>query len=356
MPEIVELVRAFRGRPETAFPPFVAIVGTETFLIERAIELLRNATVGNVRGINEDVVHAKTTEIEVGLRAARTVPMFTKGRFVLVRDGEHLDASKLEKVAEYAASPVPSTCFVFTAQKLDGRGKLARTGKKEGYWYDAEPLRGSALRGFIQEEAKIRGHQFRSDAADMLLDIVGADLSALDDALERLSLFVGEGQPITTSQIPQVVASTKVDTVWALVDSISARDSRPALSATASLLADREPPLRILAMISRQLRIVTRMKHALSQGMQPQDAAVKAGAPPFKARELQASAARFSFESLHTAARTIRDADLSLKGSRTPGDVALFEHVLKLVTNEPLPERRNGLPPRAGFKRTARAR
>ena len=39
------------------------------------------------------------------------------------------------------------------------------------------------------------------------------DLSAIDDALERLSLYVGEGQAITLAAVEACVARVRVETI-----------------------------------------------------------------------------------------------------------------------------------------------
>jgi DNA polymerase-3 subunit delta len=122
-----------------------------------------------------------------------------------------------------------------------------------------------------------------------------------------------------------------VESIWALVDGVGLRDSKTALKAAASLLADREPPLRILAMVARQLRIVARMRSALVAGMSPQEATREAGAPPFKARELTTAAKRFKPDQLTRAFRVIAETDLALKGSKRPASTVLQSAILTLT-------------------------
>jgi DNA polymerase-3 subunit delta len=164
-----------------------------------------------------------------------------------------------------------------------------------------------------------------------LLDAVGTDLAALDDALERLSLYAGEGQRIELPAVEACVTKVRVETIWALVDAVSARDRKRALAAASSLLGDREPALRILTMVARQLRMVARMQAALARGLGPQDATREAGAPPFKAREMAAAARRFAAADLARAFAVLAETDLALKGSKRPDDIVL-EHALLQLT------------------------
>ncbi len=105
------------------------------------------------------------------------------------------------------------------------------------------------------------------------------------------------------------------------------------MAAAQALLADREPPLRLLAMVARQLRIVARMREALSEGLRPEEAAKRAGAPPFKAADLTASARQFTAHTLGQAFAIISQTDMALKSSKRPPDVVLHQAVLELCAS-----------------------
>ena len=326
--------------------PVVVLVGSERFLADRAARLLKKAVVGDgPTGFNDDVFHGAQVVAQRVVSAARTLPMMAKARFILVRDAEDIPADQLDALAAYVAAPSPSTCVVLVADKLDGRSKLAKEAKKANAWIVCEPLKGPILARFTMGEAKRRGHPIDEDAVGALLDAIGNDLAALDDAIERVSLYVGRtssdpaspGAPITLAAVEATVVRIRVDSIWTVVDSVAARRASVALAGVGSLLADREPPLKILAMLARQLRMVARMKQALGDGLRGPEAARFAGALPFKARDLEAAARKFDDEALRAAFRALAEADLALKGSRRPGEVVMEELVLALCSGRELP-------------------
>jgi DNA polymerase-3 subunit delta len=83
-------------------------------------------------------------------------------------------------------------------------------------------------------------------------------------------------------------------------------------------------------MVTRQLRIVAKMREALASGLRDKDAALAAGAPPFKGRELTESARRFTMRELTAAFTILAEADLAFKGSRRPPERILEEAILTL--------------------------
>jgi len=321
------LAQAREGR----FPPAAVLVGSETFLVERAVALLRKAAVGDgIKGFNDDLYQGQGARGAEIVATASTMPMMASHRFVLVRHVDAMSAAEQEPLAAYLERPAESTCLVLTAEKLDGRGKLLKAAKKSGALVEIRPLKGSALRQFAASEARARGHVLEADAGHALMDALGEDLATLDDSLERLSLYVGEGAPIDLPAVEACVTRVRVDTIWALVDAVSLRDGARAIGAASSLLADREPPLRILAMLARQLRMIARMREALAGGMRGAEAAKAAGAPPFKAAELTEAAKRFNLATLGRAFETLAATDRLLKGSRQPPDAVLQQAILRL--------------------------
>ncbi len=322
---------------EGTFGPVHVLLGPERFLVERAIGLLKRAALGDgPPGFNDDIFHgAAGLSGRKVVAAAKTLPMMAQARFVLVRSVDKMSTAEQAHLAAYCAAPVESTCLVLVGQKLHGSSKLAKASKKAKVVAEAKPLKGPALSRFAKQEAKRRGHALAPRAAEALVESVGEDLSAIDDAIERLSLYVGDGAKIDTAAVEACVSRVAADSIWALVDAVGVRDVPRALAAAGSLLDNREAPLRILAMISRQLRIVAKMRDALRSGLQGRDAASQAGAPPFKARELTASAKRFSARHLAFAFDTIADADLALKGSKRPGELVLEEAILTLCAGRP---------------------
>lgn len=327
--DIQELIAEAR---EGRFGPVYVLYGTERFLIERATSLLKHAAVGDgIAGFNDDLFHGNAgLSAQKVIGAARTLPMMAGARFILVRDVDAAPPAELEALAAYVAAPVDTTCLVLTASKLDKRSKLAKAAG--GAAYEAKPLKGAALRRFASDEAKRRGHALTPRAADALVAAIGEDLAAIDDAAERLSLYVGPEKPIDVADVEACVTRVATDSIWQLVDAVGARNTKKALHAAGSLLADREAPLRILGMVARQLRIVARMREALASGMDDEAAALASGAPPFKARELKESARRFNLRELSAAFTTLALADLALKGSRVPPERVLEDAILSLCS------------------------
>jgi DNA polymerase III subunit delta len=320
------------ARAQAGDPPLVCVLtGSERLLVERATAAIKRAAIGaGPSGFNDDLFQGQGLSAQRVIQAARTMPMMASRRFVLVRNLDAVAPAEQELLADYLSAPSPETSLVLVGEKLDGRSKLAKVARERGVWLEADPPRPAEIPELARREARTRGHVLSAQAAEALADAIGADLAALSDAVERLSLYVGAGAAIELAHVETCVAQLRSDSIWSLVDAVGERKLEVALGAAASLLAEREPPLRILALVARQLRILAKLKRALASGLKPQEATQQAGAPPFKARELSAMAQRFDDARLVRAFALIAETDLALKGSRVAGPRVLERALLEL--------------------------
>lgn len=318
--------------------PVYLIGGEEALLRSRAITRIRRLTLAeSPEGFNEDSFEGRGLRASAVLDAARTLPMMAERRFVLVRDAELLDSNEQGILARYLESPSPSATLVLLAEKLDGRSRLVKAAKSASCLFEAKPLKGAGLLKFLETEAKSKKTPLAPRAGAALIDALGEDLGALIDAIERLSLYVGEGGSIDLEAIEVCVTRARVETIWKLVDSLSMRDAAGAIAAADSLLRDRTNALALLAMIARQLRMIAKMRQALSEGMSDNEAAKMAGFPPFKAQAGRAAARRWNLRLFEKAFEEIARTERLIKSSRVePGDrvMALLLEILSA------PERR----------------
>jgi len=327
--------------------PVYLIAGEERLLRDEVVGALREASLaGGVAAFNEDRFTAGEADVEAVISAARTVPMMARRRFVLVRGAERWDAreeaetSPFDRLAEYAASPVDSTCLVITASKIDGRRRLAVAARKRGFLVACDPLDDRALPRWIVERLAAKGHAIEREVADLLVALAGPGLSALDDATERLSLYVGPGAAVDEAAVAASVARVRTDDTWALVDAVGARDLGRALRTLADAYDPRERGLPLLGALAWSIRQLARYQAALEAGASPDEAARRAGVfQPSRARDLATKLRTVRARDVERWMLVLAETDLALKSSRRPPDAVLEEMLTRLCRAETRPAR-----------------
>ena len=327
--------------------PVYLVVGEERVLMDRVAQAVRKVALqGAAGGFNEDRFTAGECEIDHVMTAIRTVPMMAKRRFVHLRSLERWEPSgddgkaaakgaSIDRIAEYAAAPLESTCLLLTATKLEGRRKLMALAGKRDFLVKCEPVPRRELPGRIEREARERGHEIDADACELLAEIAGPELGHVIDSLERLSLYVGSGARITEDAISQCVTRVRVSTVWELVEALSKRDTGTALAVLEDVYDPHDRGLRLLGLIAWAVRQLVRFAAARREGMSADAAASRAGVPPFKARQMAAQVAQVPPGEFERWLGVLADADLSLKGSKRHPRAVLEAAILTMMTGAP---------------------
>jgi DNA polymerase III subunit delta len=334
--------------------PIYLVLGEERYLADRVITALRDATMkGGIAGFNEDKFLAGEASVDSILSAAKMVPMMAKRRFVLARSLERWESkraegddegddgpaevkgsgkgsSPLDALAEYAKTPVPSTVLVASASKLHGQRKIVTAAKKGDFIVSCEPLHRKALPGFVRDMAKEKGHLIEPDVADHLAEIAGPELGYVADAIERLSLFVGEGRPITEDAVATMVTKVRQSTVWELLDALTKRQIDKAMATLADVVDPRDGGLKLLGAVAWSVRQLVKMESALREGANPSDAAARAGVPPFRANDAAQTVRSLPRGTLTKWLGLLAEADRALKGSRRTAQSVLETMVISM--------------------------
>jgi DNA polymerase-3 subunit delta len=325
-----------------ALLPLYLVAGEERLLRDEVVAALRTASLaGGLPAFNEDRFTAGEAAVETVIGAARTVPMMAARRFVLLRGAERWDtgedaaASPFDRLADYASAPVDSTCMVVVAEKLDGRRKFAVLARKKGFLVSCDPLDDRALAAWIVDRFADKGHTIERETGELLAALVGPGLSAVDDAIERLSLYAGAGAMVGEDAVAACVARVRTADTWALVDAVGARDLGRALRTLADAYDPRDRGLPLLGALAWSIRQLARYQAAVQSGAPPDEAARRAGVfQAFRARELAAKVRQVRGKEVERWMLLLADADLALKSSRRAADAILEEMLTRLCRSE----------------------
>jgi DNA polymerase III subunit delta len=325
--------------------PVYVVLGNEPHTASQVVRALREAALaGAVPGLNEDQFDAGERRVDEVLAAARTLPMMAKRRLVFVRQLERweprsgsADSGKdsaandpFERLLEYAKAPSPSTLLLLLGSGLDKRRRFLQGALREGYLVACEPLPRNELPGFVERLARERSQALAPGVADLISELAGPDLSPIADAVERLCLYAGPGRTVDEAMVGECVVRLRTKTVWELTSAVARRDAGAALTALADVF-DPSESVRLIGLLAWTTRQLIRFEAALREGLSPSEAAQRAGAPPFKARELEQQVKGVPRAVLESWLGRLCEMDRDLKGgSRLPARALLERGVLEL--------------------------
>ena len=165
--------------------------------------------------------------------------------------------------------------------------------------------------GLVSRRAKKLGLKLDSGAADALAVTVGADLTLLERALEKLA--VATDGAVTAKDVSAHVADTHLEDAFAFAAAVAVADRRAAVAAAAQLQAAREEPLRLIGLLAWQLRQVAMAKALIEEG---RDAAKELRLFGDRAAPVLRAARQLTPEQHAKRLVMLAEADVALKSSR----------------------------------------
>lgn len=311
--------------------PVYGVFGEEDFLVTEVIDrFIASPAFAQNPSLNVERFLAGDTPPGRVLESAATLPFLGSRRLVIVNDFHLYKAARQAEFADYLAQPAPSTCLVLAGVKLDMRTKLAKSLKAGGKLHVFKKMYHRDLVPWLHRRAAARGNRLSPGAAERLAELAGLGLGALDSELEKLSLYVGDGEVIGEAEVKAVVGAGRLYSIFDFTDALTGRRLDRALTSLDQLISLGEPPVRILAMVVRLHRQLLQARAILDTGGGQSEVQRALRTPPAATRTLVERARRESPKRLTGRLRLVLAADVALKSSPVADHVIMERLVMDL--------------------------
>jgi DNA polymerase-3 subunit delta len=313
--------------------PAYLIAGGDRPKVDRAVERLR------ARFPDDAVERHAAAEVtgDDAVASCNALGLFAgDGRLIVVDGVEAWKAADAKAIAAYLKSPVPGTTLALVGGELKKDAPLAKAvaGKGDVLLWDV------AQRGqqrWIAEQFELHGAKGEPEACRALLDLVGDDLYELSTEIDKLATWAEAGEPITVSQVEELVPARAGTTNFALTDAWGSRDVAAVLRASEALLERSGDPHaktipRVVGTLTNHLTRIQSCQQLESEGVSAKDAAARLRQHPYYVGKLYAQARNFTPDELRDATVRLASLDHALKGGSRLAPELELERALIEVT------------------------
>jgi len=158
----------------------------------------------------------------------------------------------------------------------------------------------------------------------------------MSSEIGKLMLFA-VGRRIEEEDVRQVVSYSQQVSVFAMVDAIVEFRAQAAERSLQQLLHRGASPSYLLAMLSRQLRLIVRTKDIQAERMSPGELRSRLGlTSEFVAQKTLEQASRYSFPRLKQVYQQLLETDLAIKTGEYEPELALNILVAELCQRRPV--------------------
>jgi len=250
----------------------------------------------------------------------------------------------------------PHTVLLFTASTVDARKRLYKRLREIGAVIEFSAARDrsgvlsrESVDDLLERVAHAHGKHIAPSARELIVRRAGADVATVAGELEKLCLYAGERPTITDDDVRVVFRDLAESWIFDFTAALTACQLARALPLLRGLIAQGEPPLRLLAMLAREVRLLLVARECLDDTLRgawrpdapfnvfqsrvlPQlDEVTREAfgkAHPFVVYRRFQDAARIDAPTLRAALVKVSDLDLRFKSARTDPALLLEAFVI----------------------------
>jgi DNA polymerase-3 subunit delta len=312
--------------------PVYLITGGDRPKIQRALRRLRDR-------IGEDATELLSAVDATGddaVAACNALGLLGgEGRLVIVDEVDRWKAADAKAMAGYLASPAPGTVLALVGAEVKKDSALGKACAKAGdvLVYDVPKRR---LSEWVTKQFTDRGVSIDSEAARLLIDVVGEDPEELASEVDKIATW-SAGEPVGTREIELLAAGCAEVPGYELTDAWGRRDLAAALGACQTLLERSGDPVSrtvpmLIGMLVAHVGRVRDCQAFVEEGLTPREAATRLKRHPFYVEKLFAQARNYGPDELREAVVRLAELDHAVKGgSRLAVDLELERALIEIT-------------------------
>jgi DNA polymerase-3 subunit delta len=207
------------------YHPIYFLMGEETFYIDKISDFIADHVLtGPEKDFNQTIMYGKDTEPHTIIANARRFPMMSNYQVIIVREAQNI--KKIEDLESYVKNPLNSTILVinYKYKTLDKRKTFPKLVDQKGILFESKKIYDNQLPAWITSYLKNQQYAIAPQAAAMLSEYLGADLSKVANELDKLIISLPLGTQITPDHIEKNIGISKEFNVYELQNALGERD------------------------------------------------------------------------------------------------------------------------------------
>jgi DNA polymerase-3 subunit delta len=329
---------------------FYILYGKDDFSLQQALEGIKNE-LGNreMLAVNTTLLDGQQLSLSQLKDACSAVPFLCSHRLVIVKgllgrfeskSGSERRATRsrakvgsgLEEwmgLADFIGQMPPTTVLVLIDGEVKASNRLLKSLASQAKVMGFALLRDRNLGDWIQGRVKRGGGTISAGAVKLLVGLVGADLWTMGSEIDKLLAYCS-GQVITEDSVKQVTSYAREASIFALVDAILEGRKNVAQQLLHQLLQEGASPSYVLAMITRQLRLIVIAKDTGPKLSRPENRDRLEPTSDYGLDKAIRQSKAYTLERIKRAYHKLLEADIAIKTGKYDGDLALDLLVVEL--------------------------
>ena len=306
------------------------LYGEEGYLRKQYRDRLKQAVCGDDT-MNYSYFEGKGADVSEIISIADTMPFFADKRLIVVENSGFFRKTD-ERMAGYLDTLPESTVLVFVEEEADKRGKMFKKVRELGYVCELAEQTPATLGRWIVGILGAEGKKISKQALDYFLAASGTDMNHIYTELEKLIAYTGDRENVTVDDVDEICTVLAVSKIFDMIDAMGNKNRAGTLKLYYDMIAVKEPPMRILYMLSRQFHIMLEVQELHKSGMDGKAIAAKLALAPFVVSKAFRQTQRFQAGDIKNALRECLQIEEDVKNGRIEDKIGVELILIKYAS------------------------
>lgn len=306
------------------------LYGDEAYLRRQYKDRLKQGICGDDT-MNYSYFEGKSAKAEDIMAMLDTMPFFADRRLVVIENSGFFKSAN-EKLLEYLSQIPDTSVAVFVEEEIDKRSKMFKKVKDLGYICELSQQKPAVLEKWINGLLKAEGKKMNGLALDYFLAVCGNDMNHISSELEKLISYTGDREIITIDDMNEICSTVTVSKIFDMIDAMGNKNRTKTLSLYYDMIEVKEPPMRILYMLSRQFNIMLGAGELAAGGMNAKEIAAKMGLAPFVVNKALGQTGKFKSSDLKNALRECIGVEEEVKNGKMEDKIGVEMILVKYAS------------------------
>lgn len=300
---------------EGRFKRTYLICGEEDYLRRQYKDKLKEAVTGG-NDMNYSYYEGRQINVKEVIDVCETLPFFADMRLVVLENTGFFKNACDDALVEYVKNIPGYLTILFVENEIDKRSRLYKAVSQNGYVCEMKIQEDGVLKRWIVSLLTAEQRRMDNRTLDMFLEYAGSSMDNIRGELEKLVCYTMGREVITTEDVRAVCTVTTTNKIFDMVSAVALKRQREALDLYYDLLTLKEPPMRILYLLSRQFNLILQVKELSKEGYQAASIAKKMGVQGFIVNKCLNQAECFTTAQLRAALEECASYEEAVKTGR----------------------------------------
>ena len=258
--------------------PVYVLMGDEDFLKRRALAALQMLVLGDT---DPSFALSSYPGDKADYAAVRseldTLPFLSDSRLVVIDQADPFVVKYRSALEKYVAQPAASGVLVLEVKTWASTTKLAKLVPEAATIVCKAPAAYKLPSWCVGWAKSHYGKKLPTNAAEMLVELIGAQMGLLDSELNKLAIYAGDRAGIELADVDALVGRSRSANVFRIMDAVGEGKPGEAMTVLSELFEEGESPIAVLGALGFQLRRLGMTARLHHRGVPLDDAMDRAG-------------------------------------------------------------------------------